>query len=199
MKKVILSFAVLVTPAIIYAQNSNDSLPTIVMKIKDFPFLQNADSVKIFFEMYYDKEISEPPPPPPLGDTIATILMYEEPKLDTMTFLKTDTGNPTVTYSENARLSRQEIDQLSHLVLDSRNYTNERPLLNYEDISVLYYQNGRAIQYLYISTITRRVTVSRDDRNIIFENRINKRFEDFITNLMIKKGLWDKGSTFMPY
>lgn len=138
-------------------------------EINEFDLYQKVDSVVISYEVSYDKETSSE---------------FEDAS-----------NHPS--FKKSRKLNQKEIDTLRKYLLSRSSYSNEVSGLSYSDIFIYYYRNNSVEKLIIISSITRNINFIRNDNFV--QKSISKTFENYLTNLLRKKGLWTKEKTFYEF
>jgi hypothetical protein len=137
--------------------------------IDHIAILQNPDSVVVSFYLITDKETS----------------FYSDDNIGSIRFHK------------SAVLSSKEYVTLSKYLLSVKSYHDRYAVLNHNDINIKYYKNGIICNDIYISSITRNITVHA--QQMILKKQITERFEKHLTNLLRKKKIWNKENSFEKF
>lgn len=137
--------------------------------INKFDLYQKVDSVVISYEVSYDKETSSE---------------FEDAS-----------NHPS--FKKSRKLNQKEIDTLRKYLLSRSSYSNEVSGLSYSDIFIYYYRNGSVEKLITISSISRNINFIRNDNFV--QKSISIAFEEYLTNLLRKKGIWAKAETFYQF
>lgn len=137
--------------------------------INNFYLSQNVDSVVISYQVSYDKETSH---------------QFEDAS-----------SHPS--FKKSKKLNKKEIDTLTKYLLSKTSYTDIVSGLSHSDIYIYYYRNNSIEKTITISSISRNINFIRNDNFV--QKSISTTFQDYLTNLLHKKGIWTKAKTFYEF
>jgi hypothetical protein len=144
----------------------------VIDNINDITLLQEPDSIVVSFYLIKDKETSS--------------------------YLDDDSVG-AIRFFKSAVLLSKECVRLSKYLFFEKSYQDQYAVLNHNDINIKYYKNGIIYNDIYISSITRNITINsigNNSQQIIFKKQITKRFEKHLSNLLRKKKIWNNTNGF---
>lgn len=156
------------------AQTSDGDSIITVYKIEDVAFINEPDSIFLSFYSIFEKDTSSP------FDDASAI-------------------QGTFSFYKSIKLSKYEYEKLYNHLTRKDSYQERYALLNHNNINIRLYKNGLVYHDIYISSITRNVTInstSADSRQLLFQKQITKRFEKYLTKLLRQNKLWTKNDNF---
>lgn len=165
-------FTFLLSP-LLAQTNDRDSIITIY-QIKNIELLNEPDSVFLSFYSIVEKETSE---------------LFDD----------TSTNQGSFSFYKKSKLSQHEYGNLYNYLTRKDSYQDQYALLNHDNINIRLYKDGSIYQDIYLSSITRNITInsySIHSQQLILKKQITKKFERYITKLLKQKKLWTKNDCF---